>query len=109
MEEVLDDLAVPLQLFAKANGEVPCGRGVARGEDGVFVMGKGDMRAGAATNGDLPELVLLDGNKKIHFSQTLFISSSQMYKRLSENTDIVNNNIIQIQHFCQHHHQHSLI
>jgi hypothetical protein len=60
MDDVLDDLAVPLQLLAKANGEVPCGRGVASGEDGVFVIGKGDIRACAATNGDFPELDLFD-------------------------------------------------
>lgn len=55
MEEVRDDLAVPLWLFAVGTGDTPCARGVASGDDGALAKGISDIRTCAVTSGDFPE------------------------------------------------------
>lgn len=67
IDDVRDDLAVPLWLFARERGEAPCGIGVARGDDGVLVMGRGDIRTCAATNGDFPVLDLKQNKCNFRF------------------------------------------
>lgn len=63
IDDVLDvRFCVLVLVVCKGTGEVPCAcdRGVASGDEGVFVAGRGDMRAVAETNGeaeDPPDLL----------------------------------------------------
>lgn len=62
IEDVLEVRFCVLELVvAMGKGELTCpwGRGVASGDEGVFGVGRGDMRAVAETNGEAEEPVLL--------------------------------------------------
>ena len=55
IDDVLDDRVTVLELLAEiGTGEAPrpWGKGIARGEEGVLGVGKGDMRAVADTSGE---------------------------------------------------------
>lgn len=59
IDDVLEVRFCALELAAVMTGDVPCPRGIARGDEGAFDTGRGDMRAVAEISGEAEDAELL--------------------------------------------------